>query len=120
MTSIQRFTLRISTVLAAAGYTLSSAVVRAQDFLGPVPNIGSGANTDIRVTVLDVLGRVLNFMALVAVVFIVIAGIRLVISQGDDDQKTKAKNTIFYVIIGLVVIILASAIVSFVSDTIAG
>jgi uncharacterized membrane protein len=54
-------------------------------------------------------------MALVAVVFIVIAGIRLVISQGEEAEKDKAKKTIFFVIIGLVLILLAQGIVAFIA-----
>ena len=55
-------------------------------------------------------------MALIAVIFIVIAGIRLVVSQGEEQEKDKAKKTILYVIIGLVVILIAQAIVSFIAD----
>ena len=58
-----------------------------------------------------------NILALVAVVVIVIAGIRLVVAGSDEQQRDKAKNMVLYAIIGLVVIILASAIVGFVADT---
>ena len=85
---------------------------------GPVPDVGAG-NADIRSTVLNIIKKVLTFMALVAVVFIVIAGIRLVISQGEEAEKDKAKKTIFFVIIGLIVILLAQAIVDFIATQIA-
>lgn len=87
---------------------------------GNTPDLGSGIGnqTDIRVAIIKVLKAVLNFMALIAVVFIVIAGIRLVVSQGEDEQKDKAKKTIIYVIVGLIVILLARAIVEFIADTI--
>ncbi|PIR53487.1 hypothetical protein COU76_00865 [Candidatus Peregrinibacteria bacterium CG10_big_fil_rev_8_21_14_0_10_49_10] len=92
----------------------------AQSLFGDVPDIGGGADAaDIRLKVVRILKIVLNFMALVAVVFIVIAGIRLVMSQGEDAEKDKAKKTIFFVIIGLVVILLAQAIVDFVANQIA-
>ena len=58
-------------------------------------------------------------MALVAVIIIVIAGIRLVISQGEEEAKDKAKKTIFYAIIGLIVILFAQAIVSIIADVVA-
>ena len=50
----------------------------------------------------------------VAVVMLVIGGIRYTISQGDSTAVTSAKNTILYAIIGIVVAILAYAAVHFV------
>lgn len=119
MTTFQRLVFPLAMGLSTA---LTTTRALAQDFLGPVPDYG-GADVDegdLRVTVLDILGKILMFMALVAVIFIVIAGIRLVVSQGDEGEKDKAKKTIIYVIVGLIVIILASAIVSFVEDTLLG
>ena len=63
--------------------------------------------------------KILTFMALIAVVFIVIAGIRLVISQGEEAEKDKAKKTILFVIIGLVVILLAQGLVDFIATQLA-
>jgi multisubunit Na+/H+ antiporter MnhB subunit len=45
---------------------------------------------------------------------LIIGGIRYTISQGDQSQVTSAKNTILYAIIGLIVAILAYALVNFV------
>jgi hypothetical protein len=50
----------------------------------------------------------------ISVLMIIIGGIRYVTSNGDQNQITSAKNTILYAVIGLVVAILAYAIVSFV------
>jgi len=86
----------------------------AANSIGNIPDIGTG-NADIRATIIKIIKEVLNFMALVAVVLIVIAGIRLVISQGEEAEKDKAKKTIIYVVIGLIVIVLARAIVEFVA-----
>jgi type IV secretory pathway VirB2 component (pilin) len=108
--AIQRLSLRVS----AAGVTaLVCAPAALAQLFGPVPDIGANA-PDIRVTVLRIIKKVLTFMALAAVVFVVIAGIRLIFSQGEDDAKEKAKKTIIFVIAGLIVIILAQAIVDFV------
>lgn len=75
---------------------------------------GIGGASDLRGTIIDIVKEVLLFMALVAVIVVVIAGVRLVISQGEQDQVDKAKKTIIYAIIGLIIIALASAIVKFV------
>lgn len=53
----------------------------------------------------------------VAVIMLVIGGIRYTISGGDANQVTAAKNTILYAIIGIVVAILAFAAVNFVLNS---
>lgn len=52
----------------------------------------------------------------VAVIFIVIGGMRYVTSNGDSNQVKAAKDTILYAVIGLVVAILAYALVDWVVD----
>ncbi len=73
---------------------------------------GSNGNTSLRQTVLHILFNVLSFMGLVAVIVIIIAGIRLVVSQGSDESKEAAKKTILYVVIGLILILIADSIVA--------
>ena len=87
----------------------------AGNIFGEVPTIGGGSN-DIRGTVLSILRGILNFMALAAVVVIVIAGIILVISLGDEQAKDRAKRIILYAVIGLLIILFASAIVGLVQN----
>ncbi len=114
-TLFDSFCLRASA--AAVTFAIAPTAL-AQSIFGTVPDIGGGTDAgDIRLKILDILKKVLSFMALIAVVFIVIAGIRLVVSQGEETEKDKAKKTIFFVIIGLVIILLAQAIVDFVAST---
>lgn len=54
----------------------------------------------------------------IAVIIIIIAGFRYILSSGDPQEAAKAKNTILYALIGLVVIVLGSAIVRFVINRI--
>ena len=49
----------------------------------------------------------------VAVIMLIVGGLRYVISSGDQNQVTAAKNTILYAIVGIVVAVLAFAVVSF-------
>lgn len=69
------------------------------------------ANGDTVQTILTIVIRVI---AAVALLFVVIGGIRYVLSQGDPGAVSKAKATIVYALIGLVVAIVAQAIVVFV------
>jgi len=77
---------------------------------------GTGGSKDIGPIIKDIVNALLFILAAVAVIMIVIGGIRYTISQGDSSSVTSAKNTILYAVIGLVVAILAYAIVNFVVD----
>lgn len=96
----------------------------AQDFGGPSPDVaGLPDATDpdaVRNIITTILSAVLNFLALIAVIVIVIAGIRLIVSQGEEEPKDKAKKTIFYALAGLIVVLFAKVIVSLVTVYLAG
>jgi hypothetical protein len=70
-----------------------------------------GGERDLRAVVLDILFTVLAYMGLAATVVIIIAGILLVVSGGEETNKDRAKRMIFYTLIGLIVILLAEALV---------
>lgn len=53
----------------------------------------------------------------IAVIMIVVGGLRYVISGGDAKQVDAAKNTILYAIIGIIIALLAYAAVGFVTNT---
>jgi hypothetical protein len=50
----------------------------------------------------------------VAVIFLIIGGLRYVISNGDPKAVEAAKNTILYAIVGIVVAVISFALVQFV------
>lgn len=82
----------------------------------------AGSNTEICKTNNDLLGGVLkeviNVMlylaGAIAVIAIVIGGIRYITSDGDPGAATKAKNTIIYALVGLVIAVMSYSIVNFV------
>ena len=74
-------------------------------------NQGSDLTTVFR-TVVNIL---LFVVGAVAVIMLVIGGLRYVTSNGDQNAVTGAKNTILYAIIGIVVAFLAFAAVNFVT-----
>ena len=61
-----------------------------------------------------IVSTLLFVVGVVAVVVIIIGGILYVTSTGDPGKTKRAKDTILYAVIGLVVAILAYAIVNFV------
>ncbi len=56
----------------------------------------------------------------IAVIMLVIGGIRYTTSNGNSEQVTAAKNTILYAVVGIIVAILAFAVVNFVIDSFVG
>jgi TRAP-type C4-dicarboxylate transport system permease small subunit len=65
-----------------------------------------------------IINAVLYIVGIICVIMLIIGGIRYATSGGDQAQVTGAKNTIMYAVIGLVVAILAYAIVNWVLVTI--
>lgn len=62
----------------------------------------------------QVTNTILYIVGIVAVIMLIIGGIKYVVSGGDSKKVTDAKNTVLYAIIGLVIAFLAFAIVNFV------
>lgn len=62
----------------------------------------------------QVTNTVLYIVGIIAVIMLIIGGIRYVTSGGDAKKVTDAKNTVLYAIIGLIISFLAFAIVNFV------
>lgn len=60
----------------------------------------------------QILTIVFGVAAVLAVLMIVIAGLRFVVGQGNPQEVSKARNTIVYALAGLLVALTAEAIVS--------
>lgn len=67
-----------------------------------------------------VIETLLFILGAAAVIMLIVGGIRYVVSSGDQNAVTGAKNTILYAIIGLVVAFLAFAIVRFLTGALTG
>lgn len=61
-----------------------------------------------------IVNTVLAITGAIAVLIIVLAGFRYIVSQGNPGELATARNAIIYSAVGLVVIIVAFAIVNFV------
>ena len=75
---------------------------------------GGGTNNDLGGSIKTIVNILLYVLGAIAVIMIVIGGIRYATSGGDSNSVTGAKNTILYAVIGLVVAMLAYAIVNWV------
>lgn len=71
-------------------------------------------SVDLTETVKNVINVILYVVGIIAVVMVIIGGVRYALSAGNQAAVTGAKNTIIYGIVGLVIAMLAYAIVNFV------
>lgn len=80
---------------------------------GPGTKPGDKGFTDLMKSVINTM---IFIIGLIAVIMIIIGGIRYVVSNGESSQIQSAKNTVLYSVVGLVIAISAFAIVNFVLD----
>lgn len=80
-------------------------------------NANSNSN-NLMATVNTIINVIIGVIGFVAVVVIILGGVQYTTSAGDPGKVKKAKDTILYGIIGLVVALLAYAIVNFVLTSI--
>ena len=76
------------------------------------PNVSNVSNLQSVIT--NILNSIIAVSGIVAVIFIIIGGINYMTSSGDSAKVQKAKNTILYACIGLIICALAFAIVNWV------
>ncbi len=94
----------------------------AQQFGATIPSIpgtAEGGANQTRDSVVRVINFILTFLALVAVVFVIVGGIRILTAGGNEENVTKGRKTIIYAIIGLVIIFFARVIVGFFTSELA-
>ena len=88
--------------------------------LPAVDTVDEAGNDNLQGNVIAILNAVIGVLSFVCVVVIIIGGVNYMTSSGDAGKVKKAKDTILYGIIGLVVCVLAFAIVNFVISNILG
>ncbi|MBR3052308.1 hypothetical protein IKG60_01655 [Candidatus Saccharibacteria bacterium] len=72
----------------------------------------------LNTAVVNIINAIIGVLGLVCVVVMIIGGVNYMTSSGDAGKVKKAKDTILYGLIGLVVCVLAFAIVNFVIQNI--
>ncbi len=75
---------------------------------------GDNAGSSVMTRINTGINVVLGIIGVVAVIMIILGGIQYTTSQGDAAKATKARNTILYSVVGLIIALLAFAIVNFV------
>ena len=78
------------------------------------------ATGGIRETVIEIINYLLSFLGLVLVIVVIYAGVLMIFSGGDDENVTKGRKMLLYAVIGLIIIFLSYAIVSFLANITSG
>lgn len=122
--NVRRLVAGVLMVLMIACVPLAGALLPSQDAYADaksqvqsgLSNV-SGASTgdDLPGIASKVVNVMLFIVGILAVIMIIFSGIRYITAHGDKGQVESAKNTLIYSIVGLVVAIIAYAIVSWVT-----
>lgn len=106
--------LPMSGVVSAAGSQDAVCGALGATSSGTDCDTGSDPSVDGAIkTALDILSMVAG---IIAVVMVIIGGIKYITSQGESGATSSAKNTVLYAAVGIVIVVLAQTIVFFVFD----
>lgn len=110
---------RKSILNAVVGLAISLSAVAITNFVFEI--VGAAPSTTGEVAQLsgeqilsNALGMVYFIAGTIAVVMIIFSGLSYMTSAGDTGKVTKAKNTLTYSVVGLIIVLIAFAITSFV------
>ena len=100
----------ILTLILAGCLALPALSLAQQQPVAEIPD-------DISVTeTLETIANWIFYILLfIAAIFIVIAGVNFVMAQGDPEKFNKAKDTVLYAVVGIVVALLSRGIVALVN-----
>ena len=120
-----RKVLRLILPILVCGVVMVAGVVNTTGVMAEsVNNLSAvqcdGCPDDLYAVFKNITNTVLYVVMIIAVIMLIVGGIRYIVSGGDAKKVTDAKNTILYAIIGLIICFLAYAIVNFVVKTIPG
>lgn len=80
-------------------------------------NSGGSAKQDLPDIITTIINVMLFIAGALAVIMIIYGGIRYITAHGDEKQVKVAKDTIVYSVAGLIIAILAYALVTFIFNT---
>ena len=113
-------------VVLVTSLLVSVSITGSITFAGMKDQINSGMNstdmnssapTNVDSVIKNITNTLLFIIGAISVIMLIYGGIRYTTSGGNANSVTAAKNTIMYSVIGLIVAILAYAIVNFVVDS---
>ena len=108
----------VGALMSVGGSTVTEAKCQGVDCVSQEistnPDYTTGQNKSVGSLASVIVSTLLYFIGVVAIVMLIYGGILYTISSGDAAKAKKAKDTILYAVIGLVIAVLAYAIFNFV------
>ena len=104
---------KITAASVLLGQLVYAGVAKAATLPGTVPQ---ASDTDLNTIIGRIIDWVLGIAGAIALLFLIIGGVRYIISAGNPTQTEGAKKTIIYALVGLVVIILAYVLIKVLFD----
>lgn len=118
MKHVKQIIVSVALLLGVVGVLMpatASAVNVYQPCAGNTDSsVCKGTNEGADYVIKTVVNTLLFLLGVISVIMIIVSGIRYTTSSGDASAVTSAKNTLTYSIVGLIVAILAFAIVNYV------
>ncbi len=106
--------------VAAGALAMATAPLAAfAQGLQPAIPFANTARGGLIPAVLNIVNGLLVVAGIAASIYLVIGGVRYITSQGEEGETEKAKNTILFALVGLIVIGISAALVNFIINTVA-
>ncbi len=110
---------KISYSIALSGLYATNAFAQGAAFFdnpqtGQAPSAAAQGTLGQNITLL--INYFLGLLGLIAVAFLIYAGILMVTAGGNDEQIAKSRKIIMYAVVGIVIILLSWTVVTFVTS----
>ncbi len=103
--------------VTVSSFFVSNAFAQGQNiFSGAQGQVAATAGGTLGGNITTLINYFLGILGLVAVGFLIYAGVLMVTAGGAEEQVTKARKIITYAAVGIVIILLSYTIVTFVSS----
>ncbi len=114
---MKKLALKLSSTLTLLAIFTNQALAQAGSSFFSNPQSGgvpdAVAQNTLGQNITTLINYFLGFLGLIAVAFLIYAGVLMVTAGGDEDQVGKARKIITYAVVGIVIILLSYTIVTF-------
>lgn len=76
--------------------------------------------TELTEFLINMLNWAIGISAILTVIYLVIAGYKLIMSMGDDKKIAAATRSLIYSVVGMIIVFLAPSIIQFVLNNLLG
>lgn len=112
---MKRLITKLSGSLALATLYVNNTFAQGAAFFEKGSAPSAVTQQDFATSITTLINYFLGLLGLIAVAFLIYAGVLMVTAGGNDEQVTKARKIIMYAVVGIIIILLSYTIVSFVS-----